>query len=210
MRCSFSPPLSWSSLPAGRDFAGCSSAVTSPLPTGWHTGLCTEGKVSLWYLFQPLVSHHSPFLAVSYTWILWVGVLTSVVMCWHMFYRLHSMAGVGRELWGNFTWSRFHRIMSRQVLDISRGDSTASLANLFQYFVTCKDIFPHSHMELPVLHFVPCPFSCWWAPLRRFWSNPLDTCPSRNMFSLSPHPYGKEASIHEDPRFWTWSWQMHL
>lgn len=87
-------PASWGS--ASGAFAGCSSAVTSPLPSGWHTGSCTEGKVSLWHLFQPLVSHHSPFLAVSYTQIVWVGD-PGVVMCWHMFYRPHSMAGVGRE-----------------------------------------------------------------------------------------------------------------
>lgn len=60
-----------------------------------------------------------------------------VVMCWHVFYRLHSMAGVRRELWRSFTWTRFYRIVSRQVLNISRGDSTASLDSLFQYSVTC-------------------------------------------------------------------------
>lgn len=45
------------------------------------------------------------------------------------------------------TWSRWHRVTSRQVLIISRGgDSTASLSILFQ----CPEI-PYLHMQDGVL-----------------------------------------------------------
>lgn len=69
-----------------------SSAVAYPLPPGWCIGLCTEGKVSVWYLFQSLVSHHSPFLAVRYMWLQWVGVLILTLMwCADTFYRLQGV-----------------------------------------------------------------------------------------------------------------------
>lgn len=53
----------------------------------------------------------------------------------------HRMAEVGRDLWRSFSPtplpSRVTRIMSRQVLSISReGNSTASVGNLFQCSVT--------------------------------------------------------------------------
>jgi len=55
------------------------------------------------------------------------------------------MVGVGRDLYGSSSpalpqkqghYSRLHRTFSRQGLNISRGESTASLGSLFQRSVT--------------------------------------------------------------------------
>lgn len=154
MRCSFSPPLSLSFLPGENQHL-------------WH--LQGAAVLSLLLCLQtdtqdPALKERCHFGTFPSHWyhttvLSWQSVSgcsnPGVVMCWHLFYGLHSMAGVGRELWRSFTWRRSYRVMSRQVLSIFRRDSTGSLGSLFQFSVTCKYIFLHIHMELPVLHFVP-------------------------------------------------------
>lgn len=158
-------PASWGS--ASGAFAGCSSAVTSPLPSGWHTGSCTEGKVLLWHLFQPLVSHHSPFLAVSYTQIVWVGVLTLVLWCaGTCFIDLTAWLGLeGNQILQDHVQASFGYLQMRH--HSLSGQSVPALCHLQRHFPS------YSHGTSCIALCACCPFSCWWAPLRRFWPSPL-------------------------------------
>jgi len=79
------------------------------------------------------------------------------------------------------TYSRLHRTVSRQVLNISReGESTTPLGSLFQCSVTLrvKKFFLMFRWNSCVSLCALCPLSCRWAPLKRVWPHPPDIHPS--------------------------------
>lgn len=71
------------------------------------------------------------------------------------------------------------RKASRWVLSISReGDSTTSQCSSFQCSAIIKvNFFPVFRWTFLHSSSIPLPLVCHWAPLKRVWPHPLDSCP---------------------------------
>ena len=80
-------------------------------------------------------------------------------------------------------YSRLHRKVSSQVLNISReGSSTTSLGSLFQFFITLivrelKSFSLCLYGTSCAFICAHCPLSCHCTPLKRAWPHPYDCCP---------------------------------
>jgi len=87
--------------------------------------------------------------------------------------------GFGRDLWRSSNLTpchiRSHRKASKQVLNISRGDSRTSLGNLLQCSVILKDcFFQFGWNFLHILVSVRCPLFYCWALSKRALPHRLD------------------------------------
>lgn len=169
MRRSFSSPLSCSSLPAGDQPLGhlqgaaVLSLLLCPQADTQDRALkerCRSGTFSSHWYHTTVLS----WLSATHKLCEWV---TLVLWCaGTCFIDLTAWLGLeGNQILQDHVQPSFGYLQMRH--HSLSGQSVPALCHLQRHFPS------YSHRTSCIALCACCPFSCWWAPLRRFWPSPL-------------------------------------